>query len=187
MKLIFEKHIQNIAASVSQKVGILRKCYKMFGDQAILHKCFNAFLLPCLEYCSPVWSSSADSHLKLLDRVMTSIKFILPDINVDLWHRRKVSSLCLLHKMYYSNKHPLHSSLPPLAAFGCSTRLAAAANSITFSHVGSRFPSNQFARTFLPVTTKLWNSLPSDIVESSDLQTFKKGANAFLLSGVSGD
>ena len=65
----------------------------MFGDEAIIAKCFNSFILPCLEYCSPVWSSGADSHLKLLDRVMSSAKFILPSINADLWHRCKVSSL----------------------------------------------------------------------------------------------
>ncbi|XP_066981922.1 protein FAM200C-like [Macrobrachium rosenbergii] len=36
--------------------------------------------------CSP----SADSPLKLLDRVMSSVKFVLPTLNVRLWHRYKV-------------------------------------------------------------------------------------------------
>ena len=142
-KLTYEKHIRNIASSVSQKVGILRKCFRMFGDEAIILKCFNAFLLPCLEYCSPVWSSGADSHLKLLDKVMASIKFLLPNINVDLWHRHKISSLCLLHKIYYNVNHPLHSSLPVLAVFASNTRQAAVANSLTFSRI--RFHTNQFA------------------------------------------
>ena len=177
-KLTFEKHIRNIASSVSQKVGILRKSIRMFGDEAIIAKCFNSFILPCLEYCSPVWSSGADSHLKLLDRVMSSAKFILPSINVDLWHRRKVSSLCLLHKMYYNDKHPLHLSLPDLAVFARNTRQAASANNVTFSSI--RYSTNQFARSFIVAATRMWNGLPSAVVESTDLQTFKKGANSFL-------
>ena len=179
-KLTFEKHIRNIASSVSQKIGILRRCFKIFNDTAVIMKCFNAFLLPCLEYCSPVWSSGADSHLKLLDKVMSSIKFILPSIHVDLWHRRKVSSLCLLHKMYYNAKHPLNLSLPALAVFARNTRLATAANSITFSSI--RTQTNQCARSFMVATTKLWNGLPCAVVESSELQTFKKHVNSFLLT-----
>ena len=108
------------------------------------------------------------------------VRHISPNINVDLWHRRKVSSLCLLHKMYYSNRHPLHSSLPGRAMFARNTRQAVVANSMTFSSI--RFCTNQFARSFIPRTTKMWNGLPSAIVESSDLQTFKRGANSFLLS-----
>ena len=42
--------------------------FKIFGDPSVLRKCFNSFILPCLEYCSPAWSSVAASHLKLLDR-----------------------------------------------------------------------------------------------------------------------
>ena len=178
--MTFEKQIRNIASLVSQKLGILRRCFRIFSDEAIIAKCFNSFLLPCLEYCSPVWSSGADSHLKLLDRVMSSVKFILPNINVDLWHRRKVSALCLLHKMYYSDKHSLHSSLPNLAIFSRNTRQAATANSVTFS--GIRFNTNQFARSFLVATTRVWNSLPSAVVESADLQAFKRGANSFTIS-----
>ena len=181
-KLTFEKHIRNVASSVSQKIGILRRCCRMFSDEAVILKCFNAFLLPCLEYCSPVWSSGADSHLRLLDRVLSSIKFILPNISVDLWHRRQISSLCLLHKIYYNDKHPLHSFLPDLAVFARNTRQAAAANSLTFSR--ARYRTSQFARSFVPATIRVWNGLPSDIVESSDLQTFKRGANLFLCAGL---
>ena len=64
----FERHIHSISFSVAQKIGLLRKSFRICGDHAVLLKCFNSFILHCLEYCSPVWSSAADSHLKLLDR-----------------------------------------------------------------------------------------------------------------------
>ena len=35
-KLTFEKDMHIIASSVSQKVSILHKCFRMFGDEAIV-------------------------------------------------------------------------------------------------------------------------------------------------------
>ena len=178
-KLTFEKHIRNVASGISQKVGILRKCFRVFGNETVLLHCFNSFILPCLEYCAPVWSSAADSHLKLLDSSLSTIKFLLPNLKIDLWHRRLISSLCMLHKVYYCLAHPLHASLPDLSHPVRSTRQTAAANSVSFSSI--RYNTNQYSRCFIPAATKVWNTLPSAVVESVDIQRFKVGANSFLI------
>ena len=68
MKFTFERHILSISTSVAQKIGLLRKSFRIFGDYDVLLRCFNSFIPPCFEYCSPIWSSAADSHLKLLDK-----------------------------------------------------------------------------------------------------------------------
>ena len=179
-KLTFEKHIRNVASGISQKIGILRKCYKIFGDQTIMLNCFNSFILPCFEYCAPVWASAADSHLKLLDNNMNAIKFLIPNLKTDLSHRRQISSLCLLHRIYYAPNHPLHTSLPDLSHPVRITRQTEVANSITFDI--QRHRTNQYARCFIPATVKVWNTLPSVVVESVDVQKFKVGANSFLIN-----
>ena len=179
-KLTFEKHIRNVASGISQKIGILRKCYKIFGDQTIMLNCFNSFILPCFEYCAPVWASAADSHLKLLDNNMNAIKFLIPNLKTDLSHRRQISSLCLLHRIYYAPNHPLHTSLPDLTHPVRITRQTDVANSITFAI--QRHRTSQYTRCFIPATVKVWNTLPSVVVESVDVQKFKVGANSFLIN-----
>ena len=72
-KLTLEKQVREIAASASMRVDILRKTMSVFRDVAIVAKCFWAFILPVLEYCSPVWMSAATSHLSLLDRVVSQV------------------------------------------------------------------------------------------------------------------
>ena len=62
-KLTFEKQVRAIAASALMRVGILRKTMSVFRDIAVVAYCFWAFILPVLEYCSPVWMSAATSHL----------------------------------------------------------------------------------------------------------------------------
>ena len=44
-----------------------------------------------------------------------------------------------------------------------------------------RFHTSQHCRCFIPATTKLSIELPNMIVEATELQKFKLGANAFLL------
>ena len=67
-KMIFEKHLRSVSRAASQRLGILRKSWRVFHDRSLLGRCFRGFILPVLKYCSAVWCSAADTHLKLLDR-----------------------------------------------------------------------------------------------------------------------
>ena len=147
-KFTFEQHVRSISSSVAQKIGLLRKSYKIFGDPSVLRKCFNSFILPCLEYCSPVWSSAAASHLKLLDRNVIACMFLIPDLELDLWHRQSVSSLCMLHKIFHNSRHPLNSELPNPFRPARITRNALNANTQAFS-VG-RCNTSRYLRCFIP-------------------------------------
>ena len=179
-KFTFEKHIRSVSSSISQKIGLLRKSYRTFGDSSVLKKCFNAFILPCLEYCSPVWSSAAPSHLKLLDRNVRACQFLIPDLELDLWHRRSVSSLCMLYKIFHNPYHPLNNELPDLFQPMRVTRNVLRLNSLSFT-IG-RYNTQQYSRCFIPAMTRLWNRLPTSVVEVDDLQMFKTGVNSFLLA-----
>ena len=65
----------------------------VFRDVTVVAKCFWAFILPVLEYSSPVWMSAATSHLSLLDRVVSQVgRLSGGSVSCDLWHRRKVAS-----------------------------------------------------------------------------------------------
>ena len=72
-----------------------------------------SFVLPVLEYCSAVWCSAADSHLKLLDRVVRSAVFLAGGVlECNLAHRRSVAELCMLFKIRSNPMHPLSGALP---------------------------------------------------------------------------
>ena len=55
---------------------------RFFGDAFEIDRFFllismiDRFFLPILEYCSAVWCSSADIHLKLLDLIVTGGCFL---------------------------------------------------------------------------------------------------------------
>ena len=69
---------------------------------------FWGFVLPVLEYCSAVWCTAADTHLKLLDRVVSGACFLARGVlNCNLFDRRSVAVLCMLYKIRCNPMHPL--------------------------------------------------------------------------------
>ena len=129
----------------------LKKSFRIFGDHDVLLQCFNSFTLPCLEYCSHDCSSAADSHLKLLNGNLRACKLLIPNLTISLQHRRFISSLCMLYKIFHNPSHPLHSELPNLFHPRRVTRGSLSINSLSFSPM--RFHTFQYSRCFNPATT----------------------------------
>ena len=75
-KMTFEKHLHSVCTAASQLLGILRKSIQVFHDRLLLGRCFRGFVLPVLEYGSAVWCVAADTHLRLLDRVIIGASFL---------------------------------------------------------------------------------------------------------------
>ena len=112
-KMTFEKHLRSVSKAASQRLGILRKSWRVFHDRLFLRRCFRGFVLPVLEYCSAVWCSAADTHLRLLDRVVNGACFLAGGVlDCDLAHRRSVAVLCMLYKIRCNQVHPLCGTLP---------------------------------------------------------------------------
>ena len=86
-KMTFEKHLHSVSRAASQRLGIFRKSWRMFPDRSLLGRCFRGFVLPVLEYCSAVWCSAGDTHLKLLDGAISFARFLtwVTLLIVDLW------------------------------------------------------------------------------------------------------
>ena len=90
-KITFEKHFRSVSSAASQRLGILRKSWQVFHDRLLIWRCFWGFVLQVLEYCSAVWCSAADTHLRLLD---SGANFLTGGVFAcDLAHRRSVSVL----------------------------------------------------------------------------------------------
>ena len=75
-KMTLEKHLRSVTRAVSQRLGILTNSMRVFDDRSLLGRCFRGFVLPVLEYCSAVWCSAADTHLKILDRAVSGARFL---------------------------------------------------------------------------------------------------------------
>ena len=114
-KMIFKKHLRSVSKAASQRIGILRKSWQVFHGRLLLGRCFMGFVLPVLEYCSTVWCSAADTHLRLLDRIVSGASYLTVGLfECDLAHRRSVAVLCMMYKIGCNSMHPLYGALSVL-------------------------------------------------------------------------
>ena len=110
--MTFEKHICSVSRAASQKLGFLRKSWRVFHDRSRLGRCIRIFILPILEYCSTVWYSDADTHLKLLYRAVSGVRFLTVGVfECDMTHRQPVAVLCMLYMIRCNPMHPLNGAL----------------------------------------------------------------------------
>ena len=87
---------------------------------------------------------SEDSHLSLLDSVFCSAKVLCEGKLCCLGHRKKVSALRLLCKIYHRADHNLHKHLHHFVAARNTRGQAALCDPLC--------RTDQFNRSFLPVT-----------------------------------
>ena len=178
-KLSFEDHVHSIVSSVSQRIGILRLVKRIFVDTSVILRCYYAFVLPILEYCSPVWGSAAECHLQLLERQVYSVARLCPDQNfLSLSHRCRVAGLSMLYMVNSNSNHSLFSELPSASTRVRHTQAAAAAHPLEFEVSSCR--TSQFARSYLPAQVGLWNDLPYTVFDTGTLYGFKGAVNRWL-------
>ena len=134
-KMTFEKHLRSVSSAAAQRLGIMRKSWQVFHDRSLLLRSFWSFVLPVLEYGPAVWCSAADSHLKLLDRVVRSAGFLAGGVlECNLANRRSVAELCILFKIRSNPMHPLSGTLTLPYVPARVTRGALVAHRHSFAH-----------------------------------------------------
>ena len=150
----------------------------MFHDRSLLERCFRGFVLPVLEYCSAVWCSAADTHLKLLERAVSGARFLTGGaFECDIAHRRSVTVLCILYKIRCYPMHPLNDAQPGPYVPVRVTRGALVAHRYTYAA-----PRCRTSQTFVPLSVSLWNELADPVFDGAGLAGFKSRAYAFLLA-----
>ena len=179
--MTFEKHLRSVSRAASQRLGILRKSWRVFPDKSLLGRCFRGFVLPVLEYCSAVWCSAADTHLELLDRAVSCSRFLTMGVfEYDISHRRSVAVLCTLSEIKFNPVHPLNGDLPGRYVPAQVTRCALVAHRYTYAPPRCR--TLQYSRTFIPFSVSLWNDLANRVFDGVRLAGFKSRANSSLLA-----
>ena len=117
----------------------------MFGHSYILC-CSTALQFRCwlpLPTCCH-FPPAATSHL---DRVVGRVSQLgVGSVSCDLWHRRKVASLCVFFKIDSLIGHPVHSLFPTQYVMRRPTRGALAAHSRSSEMPSCR--TVQFSRSF---------------------------------------
>ena len=150
----------------------------MFYDRSYLERGFRGFVLPVLEYCSAELCSTADTHLKRLDRAVSGARFLtVGAFECDIAHRRSVEVLCMLYKIKCNPMHPVNGALPGPYVPVRVTHRALGAHRYTYAAPGCR--TSQYHRTFVSISVSLWNDLTDTVFDGVGLAGLGTGPMLF--------
>lgn len=171
-KMSFSYHVRNIALRAAQRLGIIRRL-SHFGHNITLNA-YRAWIRPLMEYGSPVWGSAPQSYLKLLDKIQERTGFGMDF--ADLQHRRNIGALCVYRRYIVDCRYPISVNLAVSEQPARKTRATISRHSLHI--VCPNAHTTQFARSFIPATTRMWNTLPQSVIDKCTIpQTFKEMIN----------
>ena len=177
--MTFEKNLRSVSSAPSQRLGILRKIAAI--QDTLLGRCVRGFVRSVLEYCSAVWCSTADTHLKLRDSAVRGARFLTCGVfECDIAHRRFLAVLCMLYKIWCNPVYPLYGALPGPYVPVRETFCALVAHRYTYAP--PRFRTSQYCRAFIRLLVSFSNYLANSIFFGVRLAGFESRANAFLLA-----
>ena len=124
------------------------------------------------------WSSAADTHLKLLDRVVSGARFITVGVfECDIAHLRSVAVLFMLYKIGCNLMHPINGAL--LGPYVLERVMRGAQVEHLYTYTPLRCRTSQYRRTFIPLSVSLWNDRADPVFDGVGLAGFKSRANVF--------
>ena len=147
----------------------------------IMHVCLYMFLCTFvvqLGVLCPRVNVVCGLLVGVLDDIVRSAKRLCEGEISCLGHRRKVSALCWLYKIYHREEHPMNGYLNSFVA-NRNFRVSASLGKLAL--VILRCRTDQFSRSFLSPAGLLWNLLPLGVVSGDTLTSFKSAMNLCLL------
>lgn len=180
-KLTWSEHIEQLVTASAKSLGYIKRSLTSCPPQ-IRKLAYETFTRTKLEYASAIWNPHQNYLIDALEAIqnraarfitsqyssrlsITSIKLSLnlPPLEI----RRKVTRLCLLHKLYHNFPSQRNTVLLPPAR--SSRRLF---NSLCLQRLHGS--TNAFNKSFLPTAIEDWNNLPESIVHEQNPLKFKQ-------------
>ena len=180
-------HLELVKNKAWLRINIMRRL-KFQLDRNSLQTIYISFIRPLLEYADVVWDNCTQQEAYELEKnqneaanivtgatKLTLIQSLLSDTGWEsLTSRREKHKLVLFYKMINSLAPEYISSLVPPTVGNISQYNLR--NKTNLQTVPAR--SQQYYNSFLPSTTRIWNSLSDDTKNSPSVESFKHKLNS---------
>ena len=188
--LSWSQHISGIVKKTARRLYILGRSRNLLPHHAriIIYK---AYIRPLMEHASPIWYGAGSTSLRLLDKLQNKALRLL-EIDepfkfgiVPLSHRKNAASLCVFYRHFFLQPSiELTDILPGVAPCVRTTRSTTRGHPYCVKMSRSR--TELHLNSYIPRTSRLWNSIPASAFPVSPyMGVFKKAVKTFLMNQMS--
>ena len=181
-------HINIVCKKISKCIGILKKVKRSLPIST-MRLLYNTLVLPYLQYCLVVWGSAYNSYMTplfILQKKALKICYNLPQYTptITLFRTYKCLSVFQLYYIYVAIfMFKYHNQmLPCIFRNYFQTNHSTHSYSTRNSHLYKipKFISKKTQRSVTYFSVKFWNSLPSEIINSTSLPIFKSRIKKYI-------
>ena len=183
--LSWSEHINNITNKANSIRAFLQRNLNQC-HQSVKSTCYITYVCPILEYASTVWSPYLVGDINRLEMVQhhaarfvcnnfnrtASVTAMLNHLNWPTLECRR--NQAKLHMFYKIINNIISISHDHLIQSSTTTR----GHSMRYIQLAAR--TNTYSYSFFPSTIRLWNSLPKEIVFSSNFDCFKSSLDSYM-------
>jgi hypothetical protein len=178
-KLKFNAHIAKIVSTAKQRSSLIFRAF-LTRESKFLIIAYKSFILPLLEYCSPIWSPHSVGDILLLEGVQRGYTKRIPGLeNMSYDARLKALDMITLElrrlhfdlTFCYKLLNGLIGGVPDNYGLVLSTRKSRG-NSFKLVINNSRVDARKYF--FSSRICEPWNSLPDCVVLSDNVNLFKR-------------
>ena len=176
------EHVKQITNKANSVHGFLR--HNLYScPMSTKINCYKALVKPVLDYAATVWSPYTQKNIDMVEQVqrcaarfifnnyfrLASVNEMLTDLNwATLSHSRKEQKAVMLYKIVH------HLVDIPASNYVTPTTTSDITRGHHKNFLQPSSTVNAYLYSFFPSSIKIWNCLPHNIVDSTNINQFKQ-------------
>ena len=180
------QHCSEVVKTANKLVGFIGRVFENKSEKVIL-KLYNSLVRPHLEYCVQFWSPYYKKDIEKLERVQRRITKMIPRLRNKSYEERlkELNLFNLTKRRMRGDLIEVYKIFKGFDNLNVENYFSLDRSNVTrrqnnFKIVGKRFNSNEAKHFFFNRVVNIWNSLPSSIVDSETVMTFKNRLDKYL-------
>ena len=180
-KLTFDKHITEKVNKANSIVGLIRRTFQ-FLDHKTFKLLYTSLVRPHLEYANPVWNPYLKKHIDLIENVQRRATKMVPGLT-NLTYEERLKKLNLPTLKYRRSRGDMIETYKILSGkydpevsnlfnINTNSNRQDGTRGHIFKLYKNRSRLNIRKYSFCNRIVNTWNSLPSHVVEPSNIFTF---------------
>ena len=172
------KHCTEVVKTANKLVGFIGRSFT-FKSEKIILTLYNSLVRPHLEYNVQFWSPYYKKDIEKLEKIQRRLTKMIPRLrNKSYEERLKELNLFSLEKRRVrGDLIMLFKIFNGFANMNIQKYVSVDQSNVTrsngFKIVGKRFVTNEAKHFFFNRIVNIWNGLPSNVVNSGTIETFK--------------
>ena len=179
------KQCSEVVKTANKLIGFIGRSFEFRTEEIILNP-YNALVRPRLEYCVQCWSPYYKNDIDKLEGVQRRMTKLIPRLRNKPYEERlsELNLFSLTKQRLRGDLIEVFNIIKGIGTMDMEKYFTIDTSNITkknrYKIVGKRFQTNEAKHFFFNRVVNVWNGLPSNIIDCSTTEIFKKRLDVYL-------